>query len=316
MKKILLTGFLAMPGMMMAQTTILSDNFDSYTAGATIAVASAGLWEPWSGGSGTSEDPFVSNAFSNSPSNSMNVYNNGPAAYLHDVVLAFPSTYTTGNYELKMKYYVPAGSGGYFNLGSVWATGGAGYQYGLDVFFNADGSGNVNTASTGVFSYTQNAWTTISVMVNPGTGTCELFINSVSVFSGSWAATNGFGVMDVFGIAFTDATNATQTTSNFYVDDVELLDWTGVGITESAAEINMNVFPNPNNGEFTIQFSDLNAANYELTVTDITGNVVHNESVSANGSLNKTIGLNVASGIYFAELNGDGKKVVKKLIIK
>lgn len=316
MKKILLTSFLALPAMLMAQTTLSSDNFDSYTSGATIATASAGVWEPWSGGAGTSEDPFVSNTFSNSPSNSLNVYNTGPSAYLHDVVYAFPSTYTTGTYEIRMKYYVAAGSGGYFNLGSVWVTGGAGYQYGMDVFFNGDGSGNVNAASTGVFTYTQNAWTDVSVMVDLGAGTGELFINSVSVFSGPWGASNGFGVMDVFGIAFTDATNATQITANFYVDDVTLLDWSGVGIAETNVDLNMNVFPNPNNGEFTINMTDLKESNYELTITDITGNIVHNESFAVNGSVNKTIDLNVAAGIYFAELNANGNKVVKKLIVE
>lgn len=305
-----------MPAMMMAQTTLLSDNFDSYTSGATIATASAGLWEPWSGGAGTSEDPFVSNAFSNSPSNSLNVYNNGPAAYLHDVVLAFPSVYTTGSFELKMKYYVPTGSGGYFNMGSTWTTGGAGYQYGIDVFFNADGSGNVNAASTGVFSYTQNAWTDVSVMVNPGTNTCELFINSVSVFSGAWGAASGFGVIDVFGIAFTDATNATQTTANFYVDDVELLDWTGVGIAETNSEMNLNVSPNPNDGQFTINGNGMKTGNYNLNVTDMLGKVVHNETINVSGTINHTLDVNLEAGIYFVNLSDGTTTSTKKIVIR
>lgn len=305
-----------MPAMMMAQTTLLSDNFDSYTSGATIAAASAGLWEPWSGGSGTSEDPFVSNAFSNSPSNSLNVYNNGAGAYLHDVVLAFPSVYTTGSYELKMKYYVPNGSGGYFNMGSTWVTGGAGYQYGIDVFFNADGSGNVNAASTGVFSYTQNAWTDVSVMVNPGTSTCELFINSVSVFSGAWGAAAGFGVMDVFGIAFTDATNATQTTANFYVDDVQLLDWTGVGIAETNSEMNITVSPNPNDGQFTINGNGMKSGNYNLNVTDMLGKVVHNETLNVSGTMNHTLDVNLEAGIYFVNLSDGTTTSTKKIVIR
>ncbi|MFZ5552410.1 MAG: T9SS type A sorting domain-containing protein [Bacteroidota bacterium] len=311
MKKQLLTSILLAPGFLMAQTTLISVDFDNLTAGNTVAATSGGTWETWSGT--TPEDAFVSNTYSSSPSNSMNVYNNGPSAYLHDMVLPFPSTYTTGLYEFKFKLYVPSGNGAYFNLGGAWTSGGAGYQYGIDVFFNTDGSGNVNTASTSAFTYTPAAWNDVSVTVNPGAGTSELKINSTSVFTGAWGAASGFGVADIFGIAFTDVTNATQATANFYVDDVILLDWTGVGVAESTTESVLNIFPNPNEGQFTIQMNNAEG-NYSVNVADVLGKVVYSASVNASGLMNHTIDMKAESGIYFVTVS-DGKNTIQQKMV-
>lgn len=116
------------------------------------------FWETWSGPAGGLEDQLVSTAYASSGANSMNVVNVGAGIYQNDVVMVKPSLYTTGKYEVKMKIYVPSTYGGYFNLGRAWVSGGTGYQYGIDVFFNSDGGGHINTASNGVFSYNLNAW--------------------------------------------------------------------------------------------------------------------------------------------------------------
>lgn len=314
MKKILLSGLVAFPLVTNAQV-IISQDFDNYTSGATIAAASAGVFETWSGGTGTGEDAFVSNAFSNSPSNSLNVYNNGPGAYLHDIVLPFPSTYTTGIYELTMKYYIPTGSGGYFNLGSVWTTGGAGYQYGMDVFFNTDASGNVNTANSNNFTYTQNAWTDIRIIVNLNTGNCELFINSNSIFVGIWNAAGGFGVVDIFGYAYTNTGNTAEATSNFYVDDIVLTNLSTIGIVENNHEININIFPNPSNGNFNISVQNA-TGNYSLTVTDLIGQVVQSQNLTLTETASINYDLNVPSGIYFINLSNENSTIIKKIIIE
>lgn len=313
MKKNLLLPFLMLPSVLVAQTTILSDDFDAYTSGNTLAAESAGLWETWSGTG--AEDPFVSNAFSSSPSNSVNVYNTAPGSYLHDVVLPFPSTYTTGTYEIRMKYYIPAGNAAYFNLGGAWVSGGGGYQYGIDVFFNNDASGNVNTGGTGVFSYTQAAWTDISVMVNLDVDSVEMFINSSSVFSDVWTPASGFGVMDIFGVGYSDATNSTETNANFYVDDVQLLYWSGVGMNDSKSEFNFNVVPNPNNGEFSINLNNLYSSNYTLTVSNVLGNNVFNQNITS-GTKNLNLDLNVEAGIYMVNVSDGLKNYQKKVIIK
>tara|TARA_B110000285_G_scaffold154986_1_gene172930 strand:- start:414 stop:1361 length:948 start_codon:yes stop_codon:yes gene_type:complete len=315
MKRILLTGLLALPILLMAQTVVVSDNFDNYTAGSTITTESAGVWDTWSGGGGTAEDAEISTAQANSGSNSMNVYNGGAGVYLHDVILEFPSVYTAGIVEFSCEIYVAAGSAGYFNLGSVWASGGAGYEYGADFFFNGDGSGYVSTAGNGPFTYTQDAWVSVSVVVDLGTSMVELSIDAASVYTGAWGAAGGFGVADVFGVGYSDATGATEIGSNFFMDDVVVKDWTGVGIGE-INPIGMNIVPNPSNGQFLINLNDINNGEYSLSVVDMMGKTVHKENLNVAGNSSLSYDLDLASGVYFVNINNGFTTTTQKMVIK
>lgn len=315
MKKQLLIPILLAPTLLFSQTTLLSDNFDSYTAGNAVGVESAGVWVTWSGGTGTAEDPLISTTYANSGANSMHVTNNGPGAYTNDIVLVNPSTYTDGIYELKMKYYIESGSGGYFNMGGNWVTGGTGYTYGIDIFFNGDASGNVTSASNGVFSYPQDEWFDVSVRVNVTTDMVDLYINSVLTYSTVWASAPGFGCVDIFGIAYTNATNTTEITSDFYVDDVELLDWTGVGLSEQELASNLLVMPNPSNGSFEIR-SAVSLENATISIVDLSGKEVYTTSstMSANGIV--SFDLDLLDGLYFVNISDGTDTASKKVIIK
>lgn len=316
MKRILLTCGLILPALIFSQVTILSDNFDSYTVGNSIVAENGALWQTWSGGVGTIEDPTVENTYSNSPSNSLNVFNGGAGNYVHDVVIPFPSVYTTGQYEFKMKYYIEANFGAYFNLGSIWAVNGTGYQYGADIFFNADESGHVSTANNGVFTYTQDTWTDISVVVDLDVGGYEVFINSVSAGAFVWGAAAGFGVVDIFGIAYTDANATTETGSNFFVDDIELIDLNAVGVDDNELDANIKVYPNPSSGQFVLNLNDIGAGNYELNVTDMLGKLVFNETLTARGSIIKNFDLPLNSGFYFVTITNGDFNTTKKIAIK
>jgi hypothetical protein len=316
MKKQLLSILFLTPALLFAQTNIQSDNFDSYTAGTSLTTQNSMMWETWSGAVGGIEDPLVSSAIASSVANSINVINGGAGVYENDLVMLNPSTYTTGKYEVKMKINVASNFGGYFNLGGAWVTGGTGYQYGIDVFFNADGSGNVSTPSNGVFTYTVGSWNDVSVMVNLATTTAELKINSVSVGTFPWGAASGFGCMDLFGVGYSDATNATEIGSNFYVDDVELLNWTGVGLTENDLSSNFSVVPNPSNGNVTIYSGDVSFENSNVTVLDIAGKVVFNDNFSFGVNGSNSINLDVVDGIYFVNILAGNQLITKKISVK
>lgn len=316
MKKQLLSILFLSPSLLFAQTSIQSDNFDSYTAGNAVSSQSAGFWNTWSGTTGGIEDPLVSTAYASSGANSMNVINGGAGVYQNDVVMVNPSLYTSGKYEVKMKIYVPATYGGYFNLGGAWVSGGVGYQYGIDVFFNGDGSGHVSTPSNGVFSYNIGAWNDVSVMVNLATTNAELKINSVSVGTFPWGAASGFGVMDVFGVGYSDVTATTEIASNFYVDDVELWDWTNVGISENDLSSKFSVVPNPSNGNVTIYSGDVSFENSNVTVLDIAGKVVFNDDFSFGVNGSNSINLDVVDGIYFVNILAGNQLITKKISVK
>jgi len=317
MKKTLLTTLLIAPTLLMAQTTILSDNFDSYTAGNTIAADGSGTWDTWTGGSGTAEDADVSASQFSSALNSMNVYNAGAGSPEHDMILLFPSTYTTGTYEFRCKIYVTGNDAGYFNLGGAWTTGGTNYEYGTDVFFNSDGTGFFTNPSTNdsVFSYSKDTWTNVIVSVDVDASTFELSIDGNVEDPGNWGAPSGFGAVDVFGFGYTDGTAATQSASNFFMDDVELVQMPNVGIQE-LNEIELSILPNPNNGSFNLNLSNVNSSEYNLNVVDVLGNLVYSESLNITGQTTLNYDLNLANGMYYININDGITTSTQKIIIE
>jgi hypothetical protein len=316
MKKKLLTCLALAPALFYAQTTIITDNFDSYTAGNGVVTESAGIWDTWSGGGGTAEEALVSSAYSSSTSNSMHVKNGGPSVYENDMILAFPATYTTGVYEFNCAIYVTQGDGGYINLGGAWTTGGGTYQYGGDFYFNADGSGFVDAPATLPFTYNVAAWNTVKIRVDLVNTTKELFINDVSFGQNAWGAASGFGAADIFGVGYATNAGTTQVTSNFYIDDVTLVDMSGVGLNENVLDATINVYPSINSGQFSIELKDAASEKYDIVLTDISGNIVHSRNVNVSGSATLNFDLNIASGIYFINFSNGTNTSTQRIIVK
>ena len=85
-----------------------------------------------------------------------------------------------------------------------------------------------------------------------------------------------------------------------------------VGKTGGLNAENVNVFPNPNDGTFTIQMQPTNSTKV-ISIMDMTGKTVLKSVVSgekANVELN-----NVAAGTYIVVVTGDGKSVSKRVVI-
>lgn len=316
MKKLLLSCIAVLPAFLFGQTTILSDNFDSYTAGGFLALQGPTLWDTWSGAGGTAEDGLISSAQAVSMANSLQVKNGGADVYEDDIILLFPSTYTTGAYEFKCKIYVPQGKGGYFNLGGNWVTGGAGYQYGGDFYFNADGSGFVDAPGTLTFTHNISAWNTVRVLVNLTSGTKELFINGTSIGTEPWGAAAGFGVVDIFAVGYADGTGAPQVGSEFFVDDVELIQLSVVGLEENILDAEVSIYPSPNNGQFKLDFKNAQSDNYSVKIIDVSGLEVENSTINVNESASMQFNLNVAAGFYFLTITNGTTSLTQKIVIK
>lgn len=78
-----------------------------------------------------------------------------------------------------------------------------------------------------------------------------------------------------------------------------------------------SVYPNPNNGNFTINFNEASGADYSAKVYDLRGRLISNTMISTSESLTKNIDLNQPqSGIYILKVSNGSKESVKKLIIE
>ncbi len=80
---------------------------------------------------------------------------------------------------------------------------------------------------------------------------------------------------------------------------------------------NLQIFPNPNNGEFTISLKNSQSKPIYIEVYDVRGRSIFKEKHKNNGNFSESINLNHAqSGLYILNVSDGIKKVSKKIIIK
>jgi len=90
-----------------------------------------------------------------------------------------------------------------------------------------------------------------------------------------------------------------------------------VGIQELINDVEFNVYPNPNTGQFIVELNNLDGDEYKLEIRNIIGQLVVNETVNdSNGNFYKKMTLDTGtSGVYFISLVSNDGKVTKKLVI-
>ncbi|WP_255594264.1 T9SS type A sorting domain-containing protein [Pontibacter sp. HSC-14F20] len=78
------------------------------------------------------------------------------------------------------------------------------------------------------------------------------------------------------------------------------------------------IYPNPNNGVFTISFAQLNAQQVELRILNVIGNEVHQEVISRPDiHATKTVDLTrLAKGLYYVKIEADGYSSVRRVVVK
>jgi PKD repeat protein len=121
-----------------------------------------------------------------------------------------------------------------------------------------------------------------------------------------------------FKFVFTSDANGNS--NNIYIDDINISN-TAVGIAAVAeSTLNMNVFPNPSNGNVHVAFSLNEKQAVKLELVDMLGRTLET-AVNAslpNGSYEYSFGnaQKLSSGIYFSKLTVDGKVYTKKVIVE
>lgn len=82
-------------------------------------------------------------------------------------------------------------------------------------------------------------------------------------------------------------------------------------------EGNVNFYPNPNNGKFTMDFESDGKHPITITITDMSGREVYKEEVKGEGKLSRTIDIsNESKGSYIMTMQQGKKSKTKKIIIE
>ena len=157
------------------------ENWDSYVVGTNVH--GQGGWKGWF------NDPaagaFVDDAFSVSPSNSINI--EGPSDLIHEF-----SGYTAGFFTVRAKMYIPGDFAGesYFIFENVysdvdpnvisWSTQVV-FRSATGLVENFDGSAN-----PGSMSYVTDEWADIQMDIDLDADTQTFYYNGVVLYTGSW----------------------------------------------------------------------------------------------------------------------------------
>ncbi len=120
---------------------------------------------------------------------------------------------------------------------------------------------------------------------------------------------SGVTTTGTYDVTVTDANGCTATASVFIV---------AVGINEVEIDGNVNIYPNPNNGNFEITMEDVKAGRYDIVVRNVVGQTVYTNAVSVNGNFRTDINISeINKGVYFLELSNDkGERSIYKFVVK
>mgnify|MGYP000231610026 CR=1 FL=1 len=194
-----------------------------------------------------------------------------------------------------------------------------------------DGAYTVQVTNPGACSNTSSS---VTIITNPlpavsfsglDTSICEfdpaltlVGVPAGGVFSGTGINGNVFdpavASTGVFDISYTYTNTSGCDTS--VIQTIEVTVCTGIGAKTNVTDINL--FPNPNEGNFILEFNANVNSFVNITVSDLTGKIVHTESISSTRGNNK-VNLNVSNlqkGFYLLKATDALGEVNKSFIIR
>lgn len=89
-----------------------------------------------------------------------------------------------------------------------------------------------------------------------------------------------------------------------------------VGITDPVTGAGMNVYPNPNTGQFTFFAADMNCAEMTIELTTIEGQTIYsNQYSNVQGNFTQEINMaEFANGVYFMRVTTDGAVYTQRVV--
>ena len=182
---------------------------------------------------------------------------------------------------------------------------------------------NTNCTETGDVEVTVNAypvvdlgadqtikWTAGSVTLDAG--------NTGMVYIWSTGETTQTATYDQTNLAVGDTTISVIVDNNgcTATDTIVITVLNDVSISDALNNVNVSIYPNPNNGQFTLSINGAEG-NMNMEIVNLAGQVIYTQHIEATSNFTTDIDVSeFATGVYYIKLsNNDGVKV-NKLIIK
>lgn len=140
-------------------------------------------------------------------------------------------------------------------------------------------------------------------------------ISGVVIPQQALAAFNGQNTLGVWTLTVNDT---------FSADGGQISNW-GLNFCSTSAALNVTknelkglmVYPNPNNGNFTVQFDNASTDQVDLKIYDTSGRTIFTKAFNVQGDFKENIQLNaLQTGVYIMSIFDGERTEVKRIIIK
>tara|TARA_B110000114_G_C15087059_1_gene396637 strand:- start:1851 stop:2813 length:963 start_codon:yes stop_codon:yes gene_type:complete len=320
MKRILLSAAFAVPFLMNAQTTLVSEDFDGYAAGGLLTeVGAANGWREWGVANGDATAGYSAQVTDLAASSGSLAGRSASDGTIDSDAIWAWTDLTAGKYSITMNLYVPAGStGGYIGIGNADMDASGGQPNALFIAGDTLLLMQDDAIMFGEASIVPNTWYAIEMVIDIDANASELLVDGISAGVGAANYTGlgiGLGGLDLWGTSVDVTQQGVYNPGDYYYDDLAVTDMTGVGIEENVA-MNIVVSPNPSNGDFSIDFSDYAFNNASLTITDMLGAVVYSEELSSVTNSTKNFNLDLNAGVYVLKVADSSNEFSSRIVIK
>jgi PKD repeat protein len=96
--------------------------------------------------------------------------------------------------------------------------------------------------------------------------------------------------------------------------NVMVYDYTGINNVNIAG---IEIYPNPNNGQFTLSLSSPGTSTFEVKLANAIGMIIFDKKVVVNGVYNENVNIaDMAEGVYFLSLKNDKTFMIRKVVIQ
>jgi Secretion system C-terminal sorting domain len=230
--------------------------------------------------------------------------------------VTFTATPTTGGASPTYQWFVngsPAGTGSTFTTTTL-VTGDAV----TCTLTSSDVCASPTTATSSAITMTVNPVPSTPTITASADG---ITLTSSSATGNQWYL-NGTIIPGATGQTYTATTNGNYTvvvtTSGCSSASSSIQAVTTVSVIDLNDPFGINIFPNPNNGIFTIEFNTQRNETFTLKLSNAIGQVVYTETVPGTGArLTKVITIkDLQTGAYNLVISTGNDEVIKKVIIR
>lgn len=96
--------------------------------------------------------------------------------------------------------------------------------------------------------------------------------------------------------------------------EVMVSDYTGINDVNASA---IQIYPNPNNGQFTLTLNSEGTSTYEVKFVNTLGLIIFNKMVEVSGVYNENLNLNnLSEGVYYLSVKNDKSFMIRKVVVQ